>query len=573
MLHLWAASLALRLETARTLMSNGKARIFWIALAAVFGLFAGYAIARFDVLPTSRIERVAERLEYRLHLSKLPTRPESVAADLVSKQYRVNASKTDRELDTALLPFRLRGVSVNPPGAAMEAGGITMVGGRLLVMDRLGDFFQCTEKCEELTRVPLPGIPNNIREYASDPVSTLNERIFRAHSVRYSSSMGMLAVSHDVFDPDVRGTRLAVSVIDLDPTTLKAGGSWTTVFLTEPIPYGSNDQAGGALAWGNDGKLFLTVGDFKTGDFKSEAVKMPQDRNSAFGKAFEIDVHAQTHRLLSSGLRNPEGLVMTKSLGLVSVADGPQGGDRLDKIIDGGNYGWPTVTLGTDYHKYSYEGRQDGGRIDGYISPIFAWVPSIAPSEVIEVRDFDERWDGDLLVASMKAQRLFRLRLDGSRVIYSEPIFMDKRIRDLVVMKPGVLALWTDDAQVILMSVDDEKLETDKREPSSLSPVLVGQCLYCHHFGPTNQSDVAPSFTGLLGRPIASDGGFVYSAGLRKVGGNWTEDVLRRFLSDPAGFANGTPMPQMHLEPKELDEIVAEFERLGREASKVNPTP
>ena len=556
-------------------MSNGKARIFWIAFAAALGLFSGYAIGRFKVLPTGPVETFAQNIEDKVHRSRRPEpsrRPASAAAELVSKQYQVNESKTDRKLDTAWLPFRLRSVSVHAPGAAMEAGGVTMAGERLLVMDRLGDFFQCADACQELTPLPLPPIPNNIREYVSYTDFPLNERIFRAHCVRYSSSMHMLAVSHDVYDSDLRSTRLAVSVIDLDPTTLQAGGSWITVFLTEPIPYGTNDQAGGALAWGGDGKLFLTVGDFKTGDFKTEAVKAPQDPNSSFGKAFEIDVRAQTRRLLSSGLRNPEGLAMTKSLGLVVVASGPQGGDRLDKIVEGGNYGWPNVTLGTDYHKYSYEGRQDGGRLNGYVSPIYAWVPSIAPSEVIELRDFDERWDGDLLVASLKAQRLFRLRLDGSRVVYSEPIFMDKRIRDLVVMKPRVLALWTDDAQVILMSVDDEKLEADHREPPSLSPVLLGQCLYCHHFGPTNQSDLAPSLTGLLGRPIASDG-FVYSAGLRKVGGIWTEDALRRFLSDPAGFANGTPMPQMHLEPKEIDEIVAEFERLGREASKANPTP
>ena len=553
-------------------MSTRKARLSWIALAAVLGLFCGYAIAHFNVLPTARLKTVARRIEDKLHLSKRPTRPESVAADLVSKQYRVNQSKTDRELDTALLPFHLRSVSANAPGAPMEAGGLTMVGERLLVMDRLGNFFQCADTCLELTHVPLPPLPNNIREYVSDPISTLNERIFRAHCVRYSSSTHTLAVSHAVFDPDLRSTRLAVSVIDLDPTTLKSGGSWITVFRTEPIPYGSNDQAGGALAWGSDGKLFLTVGDFKTGDFKTEAVKAPQDLNSSFGKAFEIDVRSQSRRLLSYGLRNPEGLAMTESLGLVAVADGPQGGDRLDKLVEGGNYGWPDVTLGTDYHKYSFEGRKDGGRTGGFVVPIFAWVPSIAPSQVIELRGFDERWDGDLLVASLKAQRLFRLRLDGSRVIYSEPIFMDKRIRDLVVMKPGVLALWTDDARVVLMSVDDEKLERDHREPSSLSPVLVDQCLYCHHLGPTNPSDFAPSLTGLLGRPIASDS-FVYSAGLRKVGGIWTEEALRRFLSDPGGFANGTPMPQMHLEPKEIDEIVAEFERLGREASKVNPMP
>ena len=340
-------------------MSNSKARIFWIAFGAVLGLFSGYAIACFDVLPTARLQRVALKIEDKLHLSKRPTRPESAAAQLVSKQYQVNGSKVDRALDTALLPFRLRSVSVNPAGGVPnEAGGVTMVGEHLLAMDRLGDFFQCTGDCTEFTKVLLPPIPNDIREYVSDPESTLNERTFRAHNVRYSSDMHMLAVSHDVFDPDHRSTRLAVSVIDLDPTTLKPSGSWITVFRTESIPHGSNDQAGGSVAWGTDGKLFLAVGDFKL-----EAQRAPQDPNSSFGKAFEIDVRSGSHRLFSTGLRNPEGLALTKSLGLVSVQNGPQGGDPLDKLVEGGNYGWPNTSFGTNYHRYSFAGHKDGGEI------------------------------------------------------------------------------------------------------------------------------------------------------------------------------------------------------------------
>jgi cytochrome c2 len=543
--------------------SNRNALVFWIALAGVLGLFGGYAIARLFFLngPFSNFVR---QIEYKLQLSG---RSPSIATDVIATQYRVNDSKIDRKLDSAFLPFRIRSVSASgAPGFPLEGGAVTMVGQHLLVVDRLGNFFQCTEECAEITKAPLPPIPNNILEYVSFPHSLLDERHFRTHSARYSSSLHMLAVSYELFDSSLASARLAVSIIDLDSTTLQTSGSWTTVFLADPEPNDSNDQAGGGLAWRDDGKLFLAIG-----DFTMEATKAPQDLNSSFGKVFEIDVRSRSHRLLSSGLRNPEGLAWTKAFGLVSIEHGPQGGDRLDQIVEGANYGWPRVSLGTDYHRYTFGDRNDGGRIDGYVPPIYAWVPSIAPSAVIELRNFDERWDGDLLVASLKAQRLFRLRLNDSRVIYSEPIFLGKRIRDLAVMRPGVLALWTDDGQIVLMSIDREKLETNRREPSSLPVVVADACLYCHHFGPTNDSDFAPSFTGLLGRPVASDR-FLYSAGLRKVGGVWTADALRRFLSDPAGFANGTSMPQLRLVPQSIDEIVAEFERLRGEAN-ANVTP
>ena len=102
----------------------------------------------------------------------------------------------------------------------------------------------------------------------------------------------------------------------------------------------------------------------------------------------------RVHRVLSWGHRNPEGLTLSESLGLLSVEHGPEGGDRLLAIADGANYGWPNVSLGTDYHRYSFGGSESVGRLDGYTTPLFARVPSIAPSELMEVHGFDKRWRG-----------------------------------------------------------------------------------------------------------------------------------------------------------------------------------
>ena len=540
-------------------MSNYSTRIIWIALAALIGVVAGFVVESLKIVPTRQLKSIAFEIRDALHLSKKPD-----PVEILAKQYRIDNEKfhLDRDQDTALLPFDL--TSFSPKGVVMGAGGITMVGDRLLIMGRLGNFFECTEDCAKISKVPLPPIPNNIAAYVSQPGAQLNEKIFRAHSVRFSAAMKMLAVSHEYYDSEAKLPRFAVSVISLDPATMEPGKSWETVFRSEPEVDGANDEAGGALLWGSDGKLFVTVG-----EFESRTRRLPQDVNSAFGKIFEIDVRAKTHRLYSSGLRNAEGLALSETLGLISVENGPEGGDQLNKIIDGANYGWPDVSLGTDYHRYSYNGRQDGSRLGDYPAPIYAWVPSVATSTLTELHGFDQRWDGDLLVGSLKGQRLFRLRLDKGRVIYAEPIFIGKRIRDLAVMKPGVIALWTDDGQVVLMSINHQKLASDHRYPASLTGPLLDQCLFCHHFGPTSETDFAPSFSGLLGRPIASDR-FRYSEGLRKVHDVWTPENLHKFLSDPAGFASGTAMPQMQLRPDEIDEIVATFQRLDRAASAEN---
>jgi cytochrome c2 len=544
----------------RALADLQRSRRFWLALVAASAFVSGFAVddARFHF-----------RYSLDVLIARLPFTQRS-AADaraLIAAQARVNpnAVAVNREIDTALLPLRLRGLAANAahPIAAV-AGGVTMVANRLLIMDRLGNFLECSGDCSELAKVPLPQIPNNIEQYAREHNAYINEKDFRAHCVRFSSGMNMLAVSHEYFDPELKSTRFAVSILSLDPATLQPDGPWATVFLGDPQSEGSNDGAGGALAWGADGKLFVAVGDY----FSPLTM---QDPNSSFGKIFEIDVRAKSHKALAIGLRNPEGLLLSDSLGLISLQQGLRGGDRLDRVTEGANFGYPLVALGTDYRTYSIPGNSDAGRLDDFVAPMFAWVPSIAPSELIELRDFDKRWDGDLIVASLKAQTLFRLRLDHGRVVYAEPIFIGKRIRDLAIMKPGVLALWTDDAQLVLMSIDLEKLASDKRHPFVVQSSLKEMCMVCHYFGATNSSDYAPSLSGLLGRPIASER-FAYSPGLRRVGGLWTSESLRRFLTDPAGFANGTTMPNPEISRQETDEIVAEFERFQREAADMDLT-
>ena len=151
---------------------------------------------------------------------------------------------------------------------------------------------------------------------------------------------------------------------------------------------------------------------------------------------------------------------------------------------------------------------------------------------------------------------LFRLRLEGSRILYSEPIFIGQRIRDIAQLKNGTIVLWTDDTQLQFISVDLDKLATNKRYPETVGDTVVYECMYCHHFGPTNVSDFAPSLSNVFGRKIASDT-FRYSAALRNKEGVWTEKSLSEFLSDPQKFASGTSMkPSINLSQEDINEII-----------------
>src|SRR5262249_46415968 len=169
---------------------------------------------------------------------------------------------------------------------------------------------------------------------------------------------------------------------------------------------------------------------------------------------------------LTSGHRNPQGLAYTKSGQLLSTEHGPRGGDELNVITEGSNYGWPNVTLGTEYDSYNWNtGSSLVGSHAGYTSPLFAWMPSIAVSQLIEVDNFHQRWNRDLLVGSLKASSLYRLRLESGRVLYSEPIWIGQRIRDIAQTANGAIVLWTDDTQLLFITVDKDQLAIKGRVP------------------------------------------------------------------------------------------------------------
>jgi aldose sugar dehydrogenase len=97
-----------------------------------------------------------------------------------------------------------------------------------------------------------------------------------------------------------------------------------------------------------------------------------------------------------------------------------------------------------------------------------------------EVTGFNRAWNKDLLVESLKAQSLYRVRLDGDRVVYSEAIWIGERLRDIGSLSDGTLVLFTDSTKLIFLSVDAEKLATNKREWPPLMRTSQTGCQGCH---------------------------------------------------------------------------------------------
>jgi glucose/arabinose dehydrogenase len=152
------------------------------------------------------------------------------------------------------------------------------------------------------------------------------------------------------------------------------------------------------------------------------------------------------------GLKDPEGGAINPETGALWVIDhGPQGGDEINIIKPGADYGWPNVTYGVQYDARQTDGRKNVkvGKgltsLPGVEQPVYFWVPSIAPSGMAFYNgDMFPDWQGDLFVGAMAGRALVHLELDGDRVVSEERLLTDlnQRIREVRQGPDGALYIF-----------------------------------------------------------------------------------------------------------------------------------
>ena len=148
----------------------------------------------------------------------------------------------------------------------------------------------------------------------------------------------------------------------------------------------------------------------------------------------------------SYGHRNPQGLAVRNGQ-LWESEHGPRGGDELNKIQKGGNYGWPEVSLGKEYWGPLSVGEESK---PGMINPVKAYIPSIAPSSLITVKSNRYGWAGDFLLGALKLQHLNRLVMRGDQAVEEKRYFEDQgeRIRDVLEDSKGRIWVITDSGKL-----------------------------------------------------------------------------------------------------------------------------
>jgi len=222
---------------------------------------------------------------------------------------------------------------------------------------------------------------------------------------------------------------------------------------------------GARVAFDNTGHLFMSVGDrmagFEPGGFTKDVEGHPaQDPSNHQGTIVRLNDDGSVPadnpfvgrdgflpEIWSYGHRNPQGLAFDPASGFLwETEHGPQGGDELNHIRPGRNYGWPVIGYGANYN-VGTELHQGRAR-EGMEQPAAFWVPSIATSGLAVYHgEAFENWEGNLFVGGMSPQhrRLSRVMLNGDTVTNREPLLQGEyRIRDVRVGPDGLIYLATD---------------------------------------------------------------------------------------------------------------------------------
>lgn len=211
-------------------------------------------------------------------------------------------------------------------------------------------------------------------------------------------------------------------------------------------------QQGSRIAIAPDGALFVSIGDRS----RSPPWLKAQDMSTALGKIIHItqdgapapgnpNLPGWLPEIWAAGFRTPQGIAIDANGQLWETEHGPRGGDELNKIERGKNYGWPVIVHGVDY-----PGDQIGAGISqkaGLEQPRYYWDPVIAPSSLAFYNGaLFPSWKGSVLIGALRGQTITRLTLSGDKVIAEEPLLIEPaaRIRDVRVRSDGAVYALTE---------------------------------------------------------------------------------------------------------------------------------
>ena len=293
----------------------------------------------------------------------------------------------------------------------------------------------------------------------------LSDAITGLPAVKNAGQGGLLGIA---IDPDFKNNKMLYWVFSeaIDGGNVTAVGKGmlsndektvqNAQVIYRALPaYNGTLHYGGRILFDKDGNLFVSTGE------RSDKITRPQaqDLNSALGKIVRIhpdgtpvntnpffNTPNAKKEIYSYGHRNTQGMTLQPQSGnLWNSEFGPRGGDEINLVQKGKNYGWPTITYGLEY---------SGGTIgdgitqkEGMEQPVYYWDPVISPSGItFYSSNVISEWKDDLFLACLSGQHVARLMIKNNQVVGEERLLTDvnKRCRDIVAAKDGALYVITD---------------------------------------------------------------------------------------------------------------------------------
>jgi glucose/arabinose dehydrogenase len=301
------------------------------------------------------------------------------------------------------------------------------------------------------------------------PTGSVSEPIIGVPKVNSEGQGGLLGICIDpafnknkvvywaFSEPLSEGTVTSVAKGTLS-SDVKVLENVTVIYRATPA-YNGTYHYGGRVLFSNDGNLFLTTGE------RSDLVTRPQaqDLKSGLGKIIRITRDGKPApenpflgkanarpELYSYGHRNVQGIAFHPVTGeLWETEFGPRGGDELNRIVPGKNYGWPTITYGIEYR-----GETIGNAIqqkDGLEQPVYYWDPVISPSGITfhDGKGMEE-WKNNLFISSLSGMHICRLVIESNKVTGEERLLAgeNQRFRDVIQGTDSALYAITDQGRL-----------------------------------------------------------------------------------------------------------------------------
>jgi glucose/arabinose dehydrogenase len=317
--------------------------------------------------------------------------------------------------------------------------------GRMLVTERPGRLNLIDR---DLKRSPIQGVP---RVYASGQGGLLEVAIHP----RFSEN-GLIYLSYA--GPGEGGASTELARAKLTGGRLE---DLQVLFVEEPKTTGGL-HFGGRIVFDRAGVLYLTLGERGQmqraqvpGNHHGSVIRLRDDGTVPPDNPF-VGKPGWRPEKYDLGHRNMQGAALHPQTGALWTHEhGPQGGDEINIIHPGTNYGWPVITYGVNYGTGTKIG--EGTRKEGMAQPLYYWVPSIAPSGMaFYTGERFARWQGNLFVGALRDEMLVRLVLDGEKVVKEERLLKGLlgRIRDVRSGPDGYLYLLTDESPGVLARLE-----------------------------------------------------------------------------------------------------------------------